>query len=66
MDYYDQPPHKFVHMKLPFNLGFVWLTQPVSQVEVILNEEYPPSKILEATVEAEPTQGPEMGSPLWS
>ena len=52
-----------MHMKLPFNLGFVWLTQLVSQAEVISNEEYPPSKILEATVEAEPTQGPEMGSP---
>ena len=50
-------------MKLPFDLGFLWPTQRVSQVEVISNEEYPPSKILEATVEAKPTQGFEMGSP---
>ena len=53
-------------MKLPFGLGFVWPTQPVSQEKVILNEEYPPAKILEAIVEAEPTLGPEMGSPQLS
>ena len=50
-------------MKLPFGLGFVWLTQPISQAEVILNEEYPLTKIPEAIVEAEPTLGLEMGSP---
>ena len=31
-------------MKLPFGLGFVWPTPPVSQEKVILNEEYPPAK----------------------
>ena len=51
-----------MHMKLPFDPGFVWPTQPVSQAEVILNEEYPLAKIPKAIVEAEPTLGPEMGS----
>ena len=53
-------------MKLPFDLGFVWPTQPVSQEEVILNKEYPLAKILEAIVEVEPTMGPKMGSPQQS
>ena len=42
------------------------MTQLVSQEEVILNEEYPLTKIPEAIMEVEPTLGLEMGSPQQS